>query len=52
MAGAELLQRRLNADPATKELAAGLADEANRLHRLVENLLVLSRVARGAEAVR
>jgi signal transduction histidine kinase len=48
-AGAELLQRRLNADPATKELAAGLADEANRLHRLVENLLVLSRVERGAD---
>ena len=48
-AGAELLQRRLNDDPATKELAAGLADEANRLHRLVENLLVLSRVERGAD---
>jgi signal transduction histidine kinase len=48
-AGAELLQRRLAADSATRELAAGVADEANRLHRLVENLLVLSRVERGAD---
>lgn len=48
-AGAELLQRRLVGDPATRELAAGVADEANRLHRLVENLLVLSRVERGAD---
>ena len=48
-AGAELLQRRLTGDPATQELAAGVADEANRLHRLVENLLVLSRVERGAD---
>jgi signal transduction histidine kinase len=48
-AGAELLQRRLTEDPATRELAAGVADEANRLHRLVENLLVLSRVERGAD---
>lgn len=48
-AGAELLQRRVGDDPATIELAAGVADEANRLHRLVENLLVLSRVERGAD---
>ena len=48
-AGAELLLRRVADDPDTKDLAAGLADEANRLHRLVENLLVLSRVERGAD---
>jgi signal transduction histidine kinase len=48
-AGAELLQRRLGMDAASQELAAGVADEANRLHRLVENLLVLSRVERGAD---
>jgi signal transduction histidine kinase len=48
-AGAELLQRRLAADSSTRELAAGVADEANRLHRLVEDLLVLSRVERGAD---
>ncbi len=47
-AGAELLARRIT-DEATRELAAGVADEANRLHRLVENLLVLSRVERGAD---
>ena len=48
-AGAELLARRVSDDEATRELAAGVADEANRLHRLVENLLVLSRVERGAD---
>jgi signal transduction histidine kinase len=48
-AGAELLERRLSDDPASHELAAGVVDEANRLHRLVENLLVLSRVERGAD---
>jgi two-component system sensor histidine kinase KdpD len=48
-AGAELLRRRVKGDEATRELAAGLVDEANRLHRLVENLLVLSRVERGAD---
>jgi signal transduction histidine kinase len=48
-AGAELLHRRVADDPAARELAEGLADEANRLHRLVENLLVLSRVERGAD---
>ena len=48
-AGAELLARRIIDDEATRELAAGVADEANRLHRLVENLLVLSRVERGAD---
>jgi PAS domain S-box-containing protein len=48
-AGAELLARRITDDEATRELAAGVADEANRLHRLVENLLVLSRVERGAD---
>src|SRR5690242_16420279 len=48
-AGAELLARRVSSDEATRELAAGVADEANRLHRLVENLLVLSRVERGAD---
>ena len=47
-AGAELLARRIT-DESTRELAAGVADEANRLHRLVENLLVLSRVERGAD---
>jgi two-component system sensor histidine kinase KdpD len=47
-AGAELLARRIT-DEATRELAAGVADEANGLHRLVENLLVLSRVERGAD---
>jgi PAS domain S-box-containing protein len=48
-AGAELLARRLTGDESNRDLAAGVADEANRLHRLVENLLVLSRVERGAD---
>jgi len=48
-AGAELLARRITEDGSTRELAAGVADEANRLHRLVEDLLVLSRVERGAD---
>ena len=48
-AGAELLARRITDDEATRDLAMGVADEANRLHRLVENLLVLSRVERGAD---
>ncbi len=48
-AGAELLARRLAGDESNYELASGVADEANRLHRLVENLLVLSRVERGAD---
>jgi PAS domain S-box-containing protein len=48
-AGAELLARRLGSDESNAELAAGVADEANRLHRLIENLLVLSRVERGAD---
>lgn len=50
-AGAELLARRIT-DESTRELATGVADEANRLHRLVENLLVLSRVERGADLSR
>ena len=48
-AGAELLQRRVASDPDTAELASALSDEATRLHRLVENLLVLSRIERGAD---
>ncbi len=48
-AGAELLQRRVGSDADSAELAEGLAEDANRLHRLVENLLVLSRVERGAD---
>jgi signal transduction histidine kinase len=51
-AGAELLQRRVVGDPEVAEITATLADEATRLHRLVENLLVLSRVERGADLQR
>lgn len=47
--GAELLLRRLRGDPETADLAAGLVEESARLQRLVENLLVLSRVEHGLD---
>ena len=48
-AGAELLAAPDHRRGHPGRWAAGVADEANRLHRLVENLLVLSRVERGAD---
>jgi two-component system sensor histidine kinase KdpD len=48
-AGSELLARRVSNDPTARELAEGLAEEGRRLHRLVEDLLVLSRVERGVD---
>lgn len=49
--GAQVLLRRWQGlDPATRaELVSDVAGEAERLERMVENLLVLARVERGAE---
>lgn len=49
VAAAEILGRRLAPDPVASEVASGLAEDAHRLYRIVENLLVLSRVERGAD---
>lgn len=47
-----LLGRGEKLDPAvTRELIADIAAEAERLHRLIENLLVLARVERGEELI-
>ena len=45
-----LLKRSADLDPATRtELITGLADESDRLQRMIENLLILDRVERGAD---
>lgn len=49
IAAAEILRRRVGQDPVAADVASGLADDGHRLYRLVENLLVLSRVERGAD---
>ncbi|HEX6867527.1 MAG TPA: histidine kinase dimerization/phospho-acceptor domain-containing protein, partial [Candidatus Limnocylindrales bacterium] len=47
-----LLARGERIDPAmTRELVSDIAAEAERLHRLIENLLVLARVERGEDLV-
>ncbi|MFN8622787.1 MAG: ATP-binding protein [Chloroflexota bacterium] len=51
--GAELLARQVgDASPEVRELAGDIADEARRLHRIVEDLLVLSRLERGVDLSR
>ncbi|HEY7936858.1 MAG TPA: ATP-binding protein [Candidatus Limnocylindrales bacterium] len=48
--GAQILMKRHSLDEPTRtELLAGLADESDRLQRMIENLLILARVERGAE---
>ena len=45
-----LLKRGDDLDPSTRnDLLAGLADESERLQRMIENLLILDRVERGAD---
>jgi PAS domain S-box-containing protein len=45
-----LLKRAADLDPDTRtELITGLADESDRLQRMIENLLILDRVERGAD---
>lgn len=45
-----LLKRGADLDRATRdELVMGLADESERLQRIIENLLILDRVERGAD---
>ena len=47
-----LLGRGEKLDPAvSRELITDIAAEAERLHRLIENLLVLARVERGEELI-
>ncbi|HEX5827387.1 MAG TPA: GAF domain-containing sensor histidine kinase [Candidatus Limnocylindrales bacterium] len=47
IAGARLLGRTTPLEPGDIELVEDIAFEANRLHRLIDDLLVLSRVERG-----
>jgi PAS domain S-box-containing protein len=49
--GAQLLLKRgADLDAATRtDLLVGLADESDRLQRMIENLLILDRVERGAD---
>ena len=47
IAGSRLLGRSTTLDPGDAELVEDIAFEANRLHRLIDDLLVLSRVERG-----
>ncbi|HEY3523224.1 MAG TPA: ATP-binding protein [Candidatus Limnocylindrales bacterium] len=49
LAGAQLLTRGEREPESMRQLAAEIADEAARLNRLVENLIVLSRIERGVE---
>jgi len=45
-----LLKREAELDVATRtDLLVGLADESDRLQRMIENLLILDRVERGAD---
>lgn len=46
LAGSRLLRRRLDGDPAGADLSDDIAAEADRLSRIVEDLLVLSRLER------
>jgi len=46
LAGSRLLRRRLDADPRAAELGDDIEAEANRLTRIVDDLLVLSRLER------
>ncbi|HEU4572122.1 MAG TPA: PAS domain-containing protein [Candidatus Limnocylindrales bacterium] len=50
--GGQVLAGGLRDPDLVREVAAEIADEAARLNRLVENLLVLSRVERGASLAR
>jgi K+-sensing histidine kinase KdpD len=47
IAGARLLGRGSRLEPGDAELVEDIAFEANRLHRLIDDLLVLSRIERG-----
>jgi PAS domain S-box-containing protein len=47
IAGARLLGRSRALEPGDAELVDDIAFEANRLHRLIDDLLVLSRIERG-----
>jgi two-component system sensor histidine kinase KdpD len=47
IAGSRLLGRSTTLEPGDAELVDDIAFEANRLHRLIDDLLVLSRVERG-----
>jgi len=47
IAGAQLLLRQRGLSRGARELAEDVGDEAERLYRLVEDLLVLSRLERG-----
>jgi K+-sensing histidine kinase KdpD len=47
IAGARLLGRGSRLEPADADLVEDIAFEANRLHRLIDDLLVLSRIERG-----
>ena len=49
--GAQVLSKRaMQLDDETRnELLAGLADESERLQRMIENLLILAKVERGAD---
>ena len=47
IAGSRLLGRSTTLDPGDAELVEDIAFEANRLHRLIDDLLVLSRIERG-----
>jgi len=49
--GAQILMKRAGAlgDDTRTELLIGLAEESERLQRMIENLLILARVERGAD---
>jgi len=47
IAGARLVGRSAPLDPGDREIVDDIAFEANRLHRLIDDLLVLSRIERG-----
>lgn len=47
LAGAQLLLRHQDLNAAARDLAQDVGDEAERLYRLVEDLLVLTRLERG-----
>lgn len=47
IAGARLIGRTQRLDPIDREVVDDIAAEADRLHRLIEDLLVLSRLERG-----
>jgi signal transduction histidine kinase len=51
LAGSRLLRRRTTRSPAVRDLAVDLESEADRLFRIVEDLLVLSRLERRSLSV-